>query len=113
MSQRIIHWFRQDLRLADNPALAAACAEVDLVIVPGRVTAVPSEGCALIDAALLRRTGALALWHRSGAWVFEPAARGTRIWMGTKEPPVLPGLQAGQARPPVTAAAAAPGLGGQ
>jgi competence protein ComEC len=93
--------------------VAAACAEVDLVIVPGRVTAVPREGCALIDAGLLRRTGALALWHRSGAWEFEPAARGARIWMGAKEPPVLPRLQAGQTRPPVTAAAAAPGLGGQ
>jgi competence protein ComEC len=93
--------------------LAAACAEVDLVIVPGRVAGTAPEGCALIDAGLLRRTGALALWHRSGAWEFEPAARGARIWMGAKEPPVLPSLQAGKTRPPVTAAAAAPGLGGQ
>jgi deoxyribodipyrimidine photo-lyase len=26
-----IHWFRQDLRLADNPALAAACAQGDVI----------------------------------------------------------------------------------
>jgi competence protein ComEC len=93
--------------------LAAACAEVDLVIVPGRVAGTAPEGCALIDAGLLRRSGALALWHRSGAWEFEPAARGARIWMGSKEPPVLPSLQAGLTRPPVTAAEVAPGLGGQ
>ena len=28
---RTIHWFRQDLRLADNPAFAAACAAGDVV----------------------------------------------------------------------------------
>jgi hypothetical protein len=102
-----------DLRgvvLLDEEAdVARACAEADLVIVPRRVASAPPAGCALIDAGLLRQTGALALWHRSGAWEFEPAARSARIWMGAAEPPVLPRLQVTKAGPPVKAAAAAQG----
>jgi competence protein ComEC len=88
--------------------VAAACAVADLVIVPAWVAGMPPAGCALIDAGLLRQTGALALWHRSGAWELEPAARSTRIWMGAAKAPVLPRLRAIKAEPPVTAAAAAP-----
>ena len=28
----LIYWFRQDLRLADNPALSRACAEADCLL---------------------------------------------------------------------------------
>ena len=90
--------------LDEEGDVARACAEADLVIVPRWVASAPSAGCALIDAGLLRQTGALALWHRSGAWEFEPAARRARIWMGAEEPPVLPKMLATKVRPPVTAA---------
>lgn len=93
--------------LDEDEDVAAACAEADLVIVPRRLASAPPAGCALIDAGLLRKTGALALWHRSGVWEFEPSARRARIWMGATEPPVLPRLPAAKARPPVTAAAGA------
>jgi competence protein ComEC len=99
--------------LDEDGDVARACAEADLVIVPRWVASAPPAGCALIDAGLLRQTGALALWHRSGAWEFEPAARRARIWMGAAEPPVLPRLQVTKAWPPVKAAAAALGDAGQ
>ena len=31
-SSTVIIWFRRDLRVADNPALAAACARADRVV---------------------------------------------------------------------------------
>lgn len=79
--------------------LAAACAGADLVIYSGRAAAPAPDGCALIDASLLRRTGALALWQEGEAWEFQPAARGARIWMGGQAPPDLPRLTARAARP--------------
>jgi hypothetical protein len=90
--------------LDEEGDVALACAEADLVIVPRWVASAPPTGCALIDAGLLRQTGALALWHRSGAWEFEPAARRARIWMGAEEPSVLPKMRATKVRPPVAAA---------
>jgi len=70
--------------------LGAACSQANLVIYSGWAAAPLPEGCMLIDATLLRQTGALALWQDSAGWAFQPAARTTRIWMGAQAAPALP-----------------------
>lgn len=71
-----------------------ACAAADLVILAGEAPAAVPEGCLVIDRALLRQTGALALVRRGEAWVLQPAAPGGRIWRASGAGPALPPLLA-------------------
>lgn len=80
----------------DAPDLGRACAVADLVILSATADGQRPKGCAVIDGALLRRTGALAVHMKRGVWVLEPAARSGRIWMGAKPPLALPALTADQ-----------------
>lgn len=62
-------------------ALAEACAVADLVILP--VTAPAAGGrCRVLDAAILRQTGALAGWIEDGQLVLLPARSASRQWTG-------------------------------
>lgn len=75
--------------------VAAACARADLVVLS---TTVPnpsqlSKDCLVIDKTVLGRSGALAGWPDGRTWVFFPARRSNRIWMGQQKPPNLPVLQ--------------------
>ncbi|MBE0555135.1 MAG: ComEC family competence protein, partial [Rhodobacteraceae bacterium] len=73
-------------------ALPGACAVADLVILP--VTAPAAGGrCRLLDAAILRQTGALAGWIEGDRLVLLPARSASRQWTGDApvwEPIVLP-----------------------
>ncbi len=75
--------------------IAAACAKADLVVLSSTVPSpvVVPTGCLIIDKSILSHSGALAVWPTDGAWVFVPARRSARIWMGQKTPPALPMLQ--------------------
>ena len=75
MAQPVIFWFRQDLRLSDNPSLQAALAHCR------------NEGAPLIpvfidDEHLGRRPGRMSLWWRDAALAALDAAlrqRGSRL----------------------------------
>ncbi|MYI19396.1 MAG: deoxyribodipyrimidine photo-lyase, partial [Acidimicrobiia bacterium] len=73
-----IVWFRRDLRLADNPAWAAATATCD------RVMAVFVVDPQLWDSCHARRRAVLAGNLRSLDDAL--AARGGRLWVGRGEP---------------------------
>ncbi len=78
----------------DNAAaIAAACAEGALVIVDRKVSPRP-PGCALIDAALLRSTGALALDPGPAGIRVTPACEAPRIWDSGADPADLARLRA-------------------
>ena len=59
--------------------LAAACAEVDLVIIAASVETPPS-GCQVIDEAFLRKTGSLALSASKQGLVMTPSLGVKRLW---------------------------------
>src|SRR6516165_8825149 len=82
-SMRILHWFRKDLRLDDNTALAAAArdAEGDVVpffarddIAPTRIRHVLGA-LAELSASIAARGSRLALAHGDPADVLPRAAR--------------------------------------
>jgi competence protein ComEC len=73
--------------------VAAACAEVDLVLVPvrlGPVAKVPS-GCTVLDATYLAQSGAVAGLPDAGGLLLVPVRAEARVWTGNAEPvsPVL------------------------
>ncbi|NEY91294.1 ComEC/Rec2 family competence protein [Tabrizicola oligotrophica] len=84
--------FRGIVLTGKTPDLAAACAAADLVILASDAAGRAPEGCRLIDRALLRKTGALALWRGREGWILLPAARAGRIWTGKAGLPDLPDL---------------------
>ena len=59
--------------------LAAACAEVDLVIIAASVDA-PPAGCQVIDEGFLRKTGSLALSASKNGLVMTPSLGVKRLW---------------------------------
>lgn len=63
-------------------ALPAACAGAGLVVLAARLAGPPPPGCRVIDARLLRRTGALALWRTASGFriVTTRALQGDRPW---------------------------------
>ena len=64
-------------------ALPAACASADLVILPARIDGPPPGRCRVIDAALLTRTGALAIDPLpDGRLRLRPAEATARRWTG-------------------------------
>lgn len=63
-------------------AIADACARHDLVITTAAVAGLPPQGCLVVDAALLARTGALAGTLRQGVLTLVPARNSARIWRG-------------------------------
>ena len=73
-------------------AVAAACAETDLVVLPAAFDPVtpPPAGCVLIDRALLDKSGALAIFPDGTALRLVPVRQVARIWLGPK--PVQPAL---------------------
>ena len=79
---RLGEW--QGVRLRGKAALAdlaGHCATADLVILADRWEGPPPEGCTLIDTALLRRTGPLALWPLpDGRLQAQPTTRQQRLW---------------------------------
>ena len=75
------------------PDISGACAAADLVILAGYADGAAAQGCRLIDRALLRKTGALAIWPSGAGYQITPAARGGRIWMEQKTVPDLPPLE--------------------
>lgn len=73
-------------------ALAAHCAEADLVIVPAAVKpATVAGGCVVIGRKVLDQTGALALSFSKDHIALQPARYGARIWMSRD--PVLSALR--------------------
>ncbi|SNX69137.1 competence protein ComEC [Cereibacter ovatus] len=58
------------------------CAEAGLVILAARYEGPPHAGCLLIDEAMLRKTGALAIWPGSDGPILHPARNALRIWSG-------------------------------
>ncbi|THD85790.1 ComEC family competence protein [Aliigemmobacter aestuarii] len=67
--------------------VADACAAGRLVIVAGRVEDAP-PGCALIDEALLRRTGPLAIRPKGdGTLIARPTITQSRLWQRRTLPP--------------------------
>ena len=67
-------------------ALPAACAALDIVILPAAMApVVPAPaGCLLIDRRLLDRTGALAVEPVSGGLRLAPVRDAARIWRGQR-----------------------------
>ncbi len=63
-------------------ALGDACHRFDLVITTEPVVGLPPEGCVVIDAALLARTGALAGYLRNGVLTLLPSRNSARVWRG-------------------------------
>lgn len=61
--------------------LAAACASADVVILAARAGAVP-PGCTVIDADMLRGTGALAIWPDGGGLRLVASDAVRRMWTG-------------------------------
>ena len=64
---------------AGMAALNDACAGGGLVILAG-IAETPPATCALIDEALLRKTGALAIWADAGGLRIVPARAAARLW---------------------------------
>ena len=71
-------------------AVAAACAENDLVILPASFAppAVPAGRCLLIDRSILDQTGAIAVTVEGDHLRLHPARQAARIWLSPK--PVYP-----------------------
>ena len=61
--------------------LAAACAEVDLVVIAARIET-PPEGCIVIDQNRLRQTGALAVRVSGGQITVTGTRQWPRLWVG-------------------------------
>lgn len=61
--------------------LAAACAEVDLVVIAARIES-PPEGCIVIDQNRLRQTGALAVRVSGGQITVTGTRQWPRLWVG-------------------------------
>ena len=68
--------------------VAAACAVVDIVVLPARFGPAPlrPKGCTVIDATLLRPSGALAGVLQDDGLLLVPVHRATRIWSGVTRP---------------------------
>ena len=68
--------------------VAAACAVVDIVVLPARFGPAPlrPKGCTVIDATLLRQSGALAGVLQDDGLLLVPVHRATRIWSGVTRP---------------------------
>jgi competence protein ComEC len=68
--------------------VAAACAVADIVVLPARFGPAPlrPKGCTVIDAALLRQSGALAGVLQDDGLLLVPVHRATRIWSGVTRP---------------------------
>lgn len=73
--------------------LADACAEADLVILAARAETAPA-GCPLIDEAVLRETGPLAVWQDGAALRFEMTKGADRLWSPPSRDVDLPDLAA-------------------
>ena len=69
-----------------EPALQAACAQHDLVIIAARPETRPA-GCHVLDQRDLQRSGALALSLEGADLRVTPVRRGTRIWHRQKATP--------------------------
>lgn len=74
-------------------AAEAACAETDLLIVAGELPAA-QRPCRVIDLALLRQSGGLALWLEGNALRLQPARQSWRIWQQKSGPPLPESLMA-------------------
>ena len=61
--------------------LAAACAEVDLVVIAARIES-PPERCIVIDQNRLRQTGALAVRVSGGQITVTGTRQWPRLWVG-------------------------------
>ena len=68
--------------------VAAACAVADIVVLPARFGPAPlrPKGCTVIDATLLRQSGALAGVLQDDGLLLVPVHRATRIWSGVTRP---------------------------
>jgi competence protein ComEC len=68
--------------------VAAACAVADIVVLPARFGPAPvgPDGCKVIDAMLLRQSGALAGVLQDDGLLLVPVHRATRIWSGVTRP---------------------------
>lgn len=64
-------------------ALAEACAQADLVVMPAALAPVtpPPQGCIVIDRSMLDQTGALAISAQPDRLVLAPTRAAKRIWM--------------------------------
>jgi competence protein ComEC len=103
--------------------VAQACETAQLVVLDREAAAVP-DGCLVIDARLLARTGPLALWPVGDGWQARAATPDRpRRWSplpqgaGARETIALPALNAAlmalTARQPISKTAAAGGAPGQ
>lgn len=63
-----------------------ACAHSQLVILPAALAGQPPEGCLVIDARMLERTGSLAIWTDDAGKTLrlQPARAGRRLWSGSQ-----------------------------
>ena len=68
--------------------VATACAVADIVVLPARFGPAPlrPKGCTVIDATLLRQSGALAGVLQDDGLLLVPVHRATRIWSGVTRP---------------------------
>jgi competence protein ComEC len=68
--------------------VATACAVADIVVLPARFGPAPlrPKGCTVIDATLLRQSGALAGVLQDDGLLLVPVHRAARIWSGVTRP---------------------------